>query len=376
MLKLNQQKHMTTNQSKFSEHQQQKSKDSYSKIHTPIKRKLSEYVIQKQSSYAQIHKPERQKQKSTPDILQLLKKYQKCHTNQSQHQPSQQRDIVSNHQIKKHKTLYNNDASPIRISQEALPLKNIVINRKKTSISDRDTSLLRLQELKKKIMEKVPNLLEILGPEMNPISNRITFQASLQTEESKIIQKTIDTPGTAQFMQSNRDENILESRNPFERTNFYQDMQIQENQISLQKNLDLFFEKRKHSCQEDNFKPIQNVQQYCKPYFESNKGEDIQNTNFTNRLESRKIMIILDQDKEKILEQISLNPIEIHNSPTSKIWDKALKIDRLDEQLGKQKTEESLGNKCQKVRSKRASVKNENTPYWKLRDLEQKKKQK
>lgn len=42
-------------------------------------------------------------------------------------------------------------------------------------------------------------------------------------------------------------------------------------------------------------------------------------------------MIILDQDKEKILEQISLNPIEIHNSPTSKIWDKALKIDRLDE---------------------------------------------
>ncbi|CAK95137.1 unnamed protein product (macronuclear) [Paramecium tetraurelia] len=364
----------TTNHSNFSEHQQQGNKDSYSKIHTPIKRKLSEYVIQKQSSYAQIHKPERQKQKSTPDILQLLKKYQKCHTNQSQHQPNQQRDVVSNYQIKKHKTLHNTDASPIRVSQEALPLKNIIINRKRMSINDRDTTLLKLQELKKKIIEKVPNPLEIWGPEINPISNRITFQASLQTEDSKLIQKTVDTPGTAQFMQSNREENGQEPRNPFERTKSSQDMKIQENQITLQKNLDLFFEKRKHSCCEDNFKPVQKTQyQYGKPYFESNKGEEIPNSNFTNRLECRKIMIILDQDKEKILEQIALNPNEIHNSPTSKIWDKALKIDRLDEQLGKQKTEESLQVKCQKIKSKRGSIKNENIPYWKLRDLEQKK---
>ncbi|CAD8108919.1 unnamed protein product [Paramecium sonneborni] len=366
---------MSSNPKNFSEHQQQGSKDSYSKIHTPIKRKLSEYVFQKQSSYAQIHKPERQKQKSTPDILQLLKKYQKCHTNQSQHQPANQKDIVNNQQIKKHKTVYNNDASPIRVSQEALPLKNIIINRKRTSNSDRDITLLKLQELKKKIQEKVPNPLEILGPETNPISNRITFQASLQTEESKIIQKTIDTPGTAQFMQSNRDDNMQEPRNPFERRNS-QDVQILENQFTLQKNVELFFEKRKPSCCEDNFKPVQKTQQYGKPYFESNKGEDIQNTNFTNRLECRKIMIILDQDKEKILEQIALNPVEIHNSPTSSVWDKALKIDRLDEQLGKQKTEESLNIKCQQIRSKRGSVKNENTPYWKLRDLEFKKKKK
>ncbi|CAD8088107.1 unnamed protein product [Paramecium primaurelia] len=367
---------MSINPTNFSDHQRHGSKDSYSKIHTPIKRKLSEYVIQKQSSYAQIHKPERQKQKSTPDILQLLKKYQKCHTNQSQHQPPQQKDNVSNQEIKKHKTVHNNDASPIRVSQEALPLKNIVINRKRPSVSDRDTTLLKLQELKKKIQEKVPNPLEILGPETNPISNRITFQASLQTEESKLIQKTVDTPGTAQFMQSNRDDNIQEPRNPFERNNSFQDIQIMDNQISLQKNLDFFFGKRKPSCCEDNFKPVQKTQQLAKPYFESNKGEDIQNNNFTNRLECRKIMIILDQDKEKILDQIALNPIEIHNSPTSSVWDKALKIDRLDEQLGKQKTEESLSIKCQQIRSKRGSIKNENTPYWKLRDLELKKKNK
>ncbi|CAD8101713.1 unnamed protein product [Paramecium sonneborni] len=362
---------MSVNPKNFSDHKQQGSKDSYSKIHTPIKRKLSEYVLQKQSSYAQIHKPERQKQKSNPDILQLLKKYSKCHTNQSQHQLPNQKDIVSNQQIKKHKTVHNNDASPIRVSQEALPLKNILINRKRTSISDRDITLLKLQELKRKIQEKVPNPLEILGPETNPISNRITFQASLQTEESKLIQKTIDTPGTAQFMQSNRDDNMQEPRNPFERRNSYQD-----NQTLQQTNIDLFFGKRKPSCCEDNFKPVQKTQQNCKPYFESNKGEELQNNNFTNRLECRKIMIILDQDKEKILDQIVLNPIEIHNSPTSSVWDKALKIDRLEEQLGKQKTEESLSIKCQQIISKRGSVKNENTSYWKLRDLEFKQKKK
>ncbi|CAD8130877.1 unnamed protein product [Paramecium sonneborni] len=218
--------------------------------------------------------------------------YQKCHSNQQQHQPPQQKDGVYNQEIKKHKTVHNNDVSTIRVSQK-LCLQRTLQQTEKDKVS--------VIEMQLFLNQKVPNPLEILEPESNPISKELHFKLHFKLKNPNQFQKQLIHLELLNLC------NLIE-------------MIIYKFQEILQKEILLFkiykkqiikFHFRKnliYFLKKENLlvvKTVQKTQQITKPYFESNKGEDIQNNNFTNRLECRKIMIILDQDKEKILDLVA-----------------------------------------------------------------------
>ncbi|CAK65352.1 unnamed protein product (macronuclear) [Paramecium tetraurelia] len=348
MLKLNQQILIrSTHANCNSTFQQLIHQDSSQKfqITQNNRKKSSEHIIQKQNLKAQNQFQERKKQNSIPDILYVQNSFIKCHT-QTYNEPDNKDYEI---QSKKLKTYQNLDISPKRISQDASPLQNILINRKRTCVSENKKGLFKENELQKKPRQKVPNHLQIFNQDFDQPSNRITFQASSYIDDEKLILKSIETPGTAQFMQSNKDDNFVYlNENVYQNTENYADQQIYQ---------------RKLSCQEETFMPVQKTVQTKKPYFQSKKG----NQDHQSKLECRKIMTILDTQQDRIFESIGLNSSEIRYSPRSDGLNKTLKC---DEQT--KKNDEFIQYK--QIQSKKNVIKDENQPYWKLREVSHSKK--
>ncbi|CAD8079563.1 unnamed protein product [Paramecium primaurelia] len=353
MLKLNQQilirsAHVNCNQP----FQQLNHQDSYSKIHIipNNRKKSSEHILQKQNHKVEIHFQDRKKQNSIPDILYLQSNFIKCHTHTNNQLDNKDYEIQS----KKQKTFHNQDISPKRISYDASPLQNIVINRKRNCVSENKKELFNENEQQKKPKQKVHNHLQIFNQDYDQPSNRITFQASNYIDDSKLILKSIETPGTAQFMQSNKDDNFV-----------YLNENIQQN-IEYDCYPEQQIQQRKLSCQEDTFMPVQKTIPTKKPYFQSKKG----NQDHQSILECRKIMTILDKQQDRIFESIGLNSSEIQHSPSSDGLNKTLKF---DDQI-KNNQESRFIQQQKLIQSKRNIIKDENQPYWKLREVSQCKK--
>ncbi|CAD8120653.1 unnamed protein product [Paramecium sonneborni] len=351
MLKLNQQILVRNGHINFNQgFQQLNHQNSYSKIQiTPDKRKNSlEYSLQKQNLYSQINFQERKKQNSIPDIILQQQNQKKCYTYSNDQIENRDQEIF----LKKLKTIQNQDVSPKRIGQEASPFQNILMNRKRNCISEnkKELSYEKEQLLKKK--QKIPNPLQIFNQDSDQPSNRITFKVSNQQNEDIIVVKQIETPGTAQFMQSTKDESFA-----FLNDNSKEDI-INDEEQNCCPSQQIY--QRKLSCQEENFMPVQKTIPTKKPYFQSKKGSDVQ----ISKLECKKIMIILDQEQNRILESIGLNSSNFHNSPRSEEFNNPQKI---DSQI--KLNEETEVIEHEQIKQKRFNIKDENKPYWKLREM-------
>ncbi|CAD8103978.1 unnamed protein product [Paramecium sonneborni] len=338
MLKLNQQILVRNGHVNFNQtFQQLNHQYSNSKIQmTPSKRKKS--LDYSQNLQTQINFQDRKKINSIQDIILQESNKKKCYTYCNNQIEQRDSEIF----MQKIKTIQNQDISPKRISQEASPLKNIIINRKRSCVSENKKELFCQKEQLIKAKNKFPYHLQIFNQDLDQPSNRITFKASSQFNEVQLVVKQIETPGTAQFMQSNKDVNFQflndNSDDADQERNFYPQQQNIQHKLS---------------CQEETFMPVQKTIPSKKPFFQSKKGSDIQ----ISKLECKNIMIVLDKEKNRILESIGQNSSKFYNFPKSK------ESNKIDSQI-KQNEE-----------SKRYNIRDENKPYQKLREMSQQKKQ-